>query len=339
MKYNVGMYGGSFDPLHLGHINVIIKGASICKKFHIFIFYNETTDYIKKELKYRWILNSTKHLTNIEIHLIKEEGEKEYDENLWKKDADKIKKIIGEPIDAVICGSDYINTGIFETLYEDSEIIYFDRNEVPISSTTIRHNPLKYWEFIPKVAKSYFTKKILIIGSESTGKSTLVENLASYYNTNFVAEIGRETSDIAGGEDKILYEDLLENLIRQKEEVIKGIKFSNKLLFVDTDALTTNFYSEVLLDDLNQKENIKNLSKLINWSNDWDLVLFLDIDGVPFVQDGTRNEEFKMEREKYSSQLKEMFDENNVTYEIIKGNYLERFEQAKTIINEKFELK
>ena len=339
MKYNVGMYGGSFDPLHLGHINAIIKGASICRKFHIFIFYNETNDCIKKELKYRWVLNSTKHLPNIEIHLIEDESEKEYDEYHWRKDADEIKKIIGEPIDAVICGSDYINTGIFEALYEDSKIIYYDRNEVPISSTAIRGNPLKYWEFIPKAAKSYFTKKILIIGSESTGKSTLVENLASYYNTNFVVEIGRETCDYAGGEDKVLYEDLLENLIRQKEEVMKGIKLSNKLLFVDTDALTTNFFAEVLLDDLNQKENIKNLSKLINWSNDWDLVLFLDIKGVPFVQDGTRNEEFKLQREKYNSLLKKMFDENNLNYEIIKGNYLERFEQAKTIINEKFELK
>lgn len=339
MKYNVGMYGGSFDPLHQGHINVIIKGASICKKFHIFIFYNQTNDFIKKELKYRWVLNSTKHLSNIEIHLIEDEGEKEYDEYIWKKDADKIKGIIGEPIDAVICGSDYMNTGIFERLYECSEIIYYERNEVPVSSTAIRNNPLKYWEFIPKVAKGYFTKKILIVGSESTGKSTLVENLATYYNTNFVAEIGRETCDYAGGEDNVLYEDLLENLIRQKEEVMKGIKFSNKLLFVDTDALTTNFFSEVLLDDLNQKENIKNLSKLINWSNDWDLVLFLDVDGVPFVQDGTRNEEFKRQRKKYSSLLKEMFDENNVDYEIIKGNYLERFEQAKKIINERFELR
>lgn len=339
MKYNVGMYGGSFDPLHIGHINVIIKGASICKKFHIFIFYNETNDYIKKELKYRWILNSTRHLPNIKIHLIKEESWKKYDEYLWKKDTVKIKKIIGEPIDAVICGSDYKNRNIFETLYENSEIIYYDRNEVPISSTAIRNNPLKCWEFIPKVAKSYFTKKILIIGSESTGKSTLVENLASYYNTNFVVEIGRETCDYAGGEDKILYEDLLENLIRQKEEVIKGIKTSNKLLFVDTDALTTNFFSEVLLDDLNQKENITNLSKHINLSNDWDLVLFLDIDGVPFVQDGTRNEEFKIERKKYNSLLKEMFDENNLNYEVIKGNYLERFEQAKKIINENFGLK
>ena len=30
MKYKVGMYGGSFDPLHIGHIHDIIRAASRC---------------------------------------------------------------------------------------------------------------------------------------------------------------------------------------------------------------------------------------------------------------------------------------------------------------------
>jgi HTH-type transcriptional repressor of NAD biosynthesis genes len=28
MKYNCGMYGGSFNPLHLGHIRCMIEAAN-----------------------------------------------------------------------------------------------------------------------------------------------------------------------------------------------------------------------------------------------------------------------------------------------------------------------
>ena len=33
--YEVGMYGGSFNPLHLGHVNDIIQAANQCKKLYI----------------------------------------------------------------------------------------------------------------------------------------------------------------------------------------------------------------------------------------------------------------------------------------------------------------
>lgn len=246
------------------------------------------------------------------------------------KGAQDIKDTIGKPIDAVFCGSDYLGTGRFESLYcPESEVVYFDRAEVPVSSTEIREWATAHWEYIPKVCRDHYVRKVLVVGGESTGKSTLVENLALAYNTNFVREIGRDTCEYAGGEEFMVEDDLVENFIRQKDEVRRAARHSNRLLFVDTDALTTGFYCDLLMDDDEQKRRLTDMAGMINATNEWDLVLFLDPDGTDFVQDGTRNEDIMRERRHYSDLLKAWFDKYGVHCETILGDYLDRFNTAK----------
>ena len=341
-KYKVGMYGGSFDPLHIGHIHDIIRAAAVCEELYVMISWCEGRESTSKELRYRWILNSTRHLPNVKIIMIEDEAVSKEVYNTdyyWEKGAQDIKDTIGKPIDAVFCGSDYYGTNRFESLYcPESEVVYFDRAEVPISSTQIRDWATEHWDYVPAVCKEYYTKKVLVVGGESTGKSTLVQNLALAYNTNFVAEVGRETCEYAGGEELMIREDLIENLIRQKDEVRRTLKSSNRILFVDTDALTTGFYCNLLLEDEEEKRQLVQLADSIHWTNEWNLVLFLEPEGVDFVQDGTRNEEIKAERRKYSELLKEMFTRNNVKLACIAGDYLERFNRAKDIIEKELKI-
>lgn len=341
-KYKVGMYGGSFDPLHLGHIHDIIRAAAVCEELYVMISWCEGRESTSKELRYRWILNSTRHLPNVKIIMIEDKAVSKEVYNTdyyWEKGAQDIKDTIGKPIDAVFCGSDYYGTNRFESLYHpESEVIYFDRAEVPISSTQIRDWATQHWDYIPAVCKEYYTRKVLVVGGESTGKSTLVENLALAYNTNYVSEVGRETCEYAGGEELMIAEDLIETLIRQKDEVRKAAKFSNRILFVDTDALTTGFYCNLLLQDGEEKRGLVQLADSIHFTNEWDLVLFLEPEGVDFVQDGTRNEEIRAERKKYSEMLKEMFLLNGVKIACLEGDYLERFNQAKKLIENELKI-
>lgn len=335
-KYKVGMYGGDFQPFHMGHLNNILRASAICDELYVIISWSEKRDTIPKELRYRWILNSTRHIGNVKILLIedKADSKESYNDSYWEQGAKDIKKAIGKHIDIVFCGDDYKNKNRFEPLYPKSKILYFNRDDVPISSTLIRNNPLAAWDYIPQVARSYYVKKVLVIGGESTGKSTLVQNLALYYNTNFVSEVGRDTCDYAGGEEYMIADDLIENLMKQKINVDEAVKTSNKLLFVDTDALTTKFYSDFLLKEGSlELDNCKKLADAINSINKWDLVLFLEPDGVEFVQDGTRSEEIKSDRIKYSEMIEALFKEANIRIYHISGDYLHRFEVSKYLID------
>jgi len=335
MQYKVGMYGGSFDPLHIGHIDAIIKAASQCEKLYVVLSYSRERDSIPMEYRYRWIRNSFRHMENIEIILLEDTAvsKSDYDtDDYWEKGRDYVFSKIGTKVDVVFCGSDYLGSNRYENLYK-CDVVYFDRNSIPISSSAIRKNPFEYWEYIPKICRSYYVKKILFVGGESTGKSTIAANLALAYNTNFLEEVGREVCDYAGDEDLMIASDFHEILLKHKTKELEMIKQSNKLFFVDTDALTTKFYAQFLL--YGNGKNAEKLADAITEINNFDLIFFLE-PTVAFVQDGTRNFKIEAEREKYSRQIKALFDEAGLEYICLSGDYLNRYEEVKRIIKEKY---
>lgn len=335
MKYKVGMYGGSFDPLHIGHIDMIIRAASECERLYVVLSYSRKRDSIPMEYRYRCIKNSFRHMDNISIILLEDNAttKAEYDtEDYWKKGRDYVLEQIGSKVDVVYCGSDYIGTNRYESLY-NCEVVYVDREIIFISSTDIRNNPFKYWDYIPDICKPYYTKKILFVGGESTGKSTIVQNLALAYNTNFLEEVGREVCDVAGAEDLMVASDFYEILLKHKTKEMELIKQSNKLFFIDTDALTTKFFAQFLLEG--EKEKAESLADAITKINDFDLIFFLE-PTVAFVQDGTRNEKIEADRELYSNQIKALFDKAGLEYICLSGDYLSRYEDVKRIIKERY---
>ena len=61
-RYKVGMYGGSFDPLHIGHIHDIIRAAAMCEELYVMISWCEGRESASKEQRYRWILTKSSEM-------------------------------------------------------------------------------------------------------------------------------------------------------------------------------------------------------------------------------------------------------------------------------------
>ena len=334
MGYNVGMYGGSFNPLHMGHVDCIIRAANMCKELYIVLSIGHNRGEIDGRIRYRWIYQLTKHIGNVKIITLEDEAasKAEYDEKYWQSDADKVKAAVGKPIDVVFCGSDDDDNSFWNKCYPDSKLYIFPRND--ISSTEIRKDPYAHWDWIPNIAKLYYVKKVLLMGGESTGKSTLTINLANRFNTNYIDEAGRDISERSGTDMMMLSEDFTEILLQHKLNEIKAIEHSSKVIFEDTDALITQFFMGFLEDPGIEKN--KALSDAIDALNSYDLILFMEPD-VEFVQDGDRSEEIRDNREKYSDQIKDLIRSHGKRFVIVSGSYEERYEKAIAEVSKLFE--
>ena len=121
-------------------------------------------------------------------------------------------------------------------------------------------------------------KLICFYGPESTGKSTMAKKMATHYQTEFVPEVAREIVS----SNNFTLDDIVRIAKAQNERVKEKMKTANKLLFCDTDLITTQIYCRHYLKTvpviLYELENeIK-----------YDQYFLFDID-VPWVADGLRD--------------------------------------------------
>ena len=171
-------------------------------------------------------------------------------------------------------------------------------------------------------------KRVVICGPESTGKSTLTVKLASYFNTNYVSEYARDYLQSKWDDKKAVcnQEDLIKIARGQVERENTNITNSNKLIFTDTNILTTIAWSKTHFDGFCDPWLIKQ-SKLLKY----DYYLILNID-TPWIKDDLRDR--PDERLEMFNAHKLELDILNVRFDIITGqNFNKRFNTAVDLIN------
>ncbi|WP_102275174.1 multifunctional transcriptional regulator/nicotinamide-nucleotide adenylyltransferase/ribosylnicotinamide kinase NadR [Cytobacillus massiliigabonensis] len=337
----VGFFGGKFLPLHQGHVYSIIKASTMVDKLYVVLSHSDKRDlelckggklpYIPGQIRLRWLSQLTKEMDNVKVVGVKDqEGNDDYN---WKEGSVKIREAIGKEIN-VVFSSEVEYAPIFKELYPEAKHILIDENRelFPISATKIREKGVfEYWDYIPEVAKPYFIKKVVILGTESCGKSTLTRNLALIYNTTFVKEYGRDYCEELGGCDGIiLEEDYPMIAYGHKLKEYEAIRNANKIVFIDTEAVVTQFYSELY----NQKHQI--VLDEIAQIQKYDLCIYLEPD-VKWVDDGLRVHGDQKVREENNDRLKDLLKENGIDYVSVGGTYQERFEKAVQLIGKVFE--
>lgn len=305
-----GLVIGKFMPVHTGHIALIQFASSLCDELIVSMSYQED-DVIPGQLRFSWLEEIFKDNPKIKPALVKDDFN---DESLaWiertKVWAEFLKKRYGK-IDVMVSSEEY---GTFLDEHLGAIHVPFDpaRKQIPVSATLIREKPFTYWEYIPAVVRPYFVKKICFYGPESTGKSVMAKQLAAYYHTEFVPEVAREIVS----SNEFTVDEIIKIGYAQTERIIDKAKTANKILFCDTDLITTQIYCRHYLGIV--PDVLYELEKKIIY----DQYFLFDID-VPWVGDGMRD--LGDNRQGMFEIFKHELEIRNISYLLVKGDYKER---------------
>jgi NadR type nicotinamide-nucleotide adenylyltransferase len=172
-------------------------------------------------------------------------------------------------------------------------------------------------------------KKIVVLGPESTGKSTLCAGLAAHYNTLWVPEAAREY--LVQNGMNYSYTDLL-HIARQQQQLEEqyaarlqqsvAIGHSTPVpLIIDTNQYVMKVWCEVVFD----KCHAWILDKAASAS--YDLYLLCNTD-LPWVQDGLREYPDMEQRRRLFLQYKDIVINDGTPWAIISGEAEARLKRA-----------
>jgi NadR type nicotinamide-nucleotide adenylyltransferase len=173
-------------------------------------------------------------------------------------------------------------------------------------------------------------KKIVVIGPESTGKSTLCEKLAAHYNTIWVQEYAREYLLKNGTNytfDNLL--DVAKGQISNEQLAIDNWQLNHKALLttnhqpliIDTDMYVMKVWCEFVFNQCHHWI----LNRIVE--RKYDLYLLCNID-APWVKDELREYPDLATREKLYHHYKDNMVNQNVPWVDISGGYEERLIKA-----------
>lgn len=171
-------------------------------------------------------------------------------------------------------------------------------------------------------------RKIVIIGPESTGKSTVTEALAKHFNTVFVPEFAREYINCLNR--PYVYEDLWEIAKGQLalEEKMSAEAWSS-FLFCDTDLYVLKVWSEHKYGCCDER-----ILRAIARQR-YDYYLLTDID-LPWAPDPQREHPEPEMRQYFFKRYQDIVINSGLPWTCLRGDKQERLEGAVAVLTKYF---
>ena len=362
LNAGIGIVLGSFSPLHKGHLDLIYKAKKECLGGAMVIVCGCNGDkgepLMPLKNRYQMVREFFKNDPLVAVYCLSDDemGIAGYTDqwDIWL--AHLFSDVIAENQKEKITLADEkakhnITFYVGEPEYKEEiemrgiKIVLEDRNKNPISGTMIRNNPLKYWDYIAWTYYRVFSHNILITGTASEGKTTLVEDIGRYFNIPYSYEWARKyISKYCIGDWEFDCRDFLAFLNGQynyNRECIES-KHNKGIFISDTDGIVTRMYakyyamdSEMALSMEDYEQTICPVSDEYSNKSKWDKVFVVVPKGI-FVDDHTRymKHASMKSRQELAYILFEELERAGLSdkIEILDGGYFDNFNRVKEYI-------
>lgn len=315
---------GKFLPFHQGHAALIDFARRHAARLTVLVCASNH-ETLPGAVRAQWVRDTYAHCPEVRVQLLDYREEElpntsESSEAVAHVWADKFREVLPD-ISLVVTSEPY---GALVAARLGIRHLDFDRAraQVPVSATAIRQNVRAQWPYLPAAVQPYYRRTVAILGTESTGKSVLTEQLAAHFRADFVGEAAR---DLIADSTSFNRADLLRVAAEHARRIATARTTAGPLLLLDTDIHITQSYARLT------ESSYLDLPAETYALNRADLYLYL-LPDVPFVQDGTRLP--AAERLLLDQAHRQTLADFGVSYQEIGGDWPARFRRAVALVEE-----
>lgn len=294
-----GLVIGKFYPPHRGHQLLVDTAAAECDLVTVLVM-GSVGESIPLAERTAWVTRVHAHQPGVAVVPVRCDVITDYgSEPAWIANVDLMLAAVraaGRPAVTRVHSSEPYGEELAARMGAGHRCVDLGRVAVPVSGTAVRADPRAHWHQLPPPVRSALAVRVIVLGSESTGTTTLARELADHYRAPYVPEFGREVSearvhalqaaDAAATMDQVTWTpadfvDIAAEQARQEDAAVQA----DGLVVGDTDALATavwfHRYTGCSPADLAVPAQPRTRT----------LHLLTDHRGVPFEQDGYRDGE------------------------------------------------
>ncbi|MQM24064.1 AAA family ATPase [Glycomyces albidus] len=335
-----GLVLGKFYPPHAGHHHLIRTARAGCERLTVLVSHADV-ETIPLAARVAWIREAHPDVRvvgtvdNVHMDL--------HDEAIWQAHVDIFKAAVPERIDALFTSESY-GPELARRLGAAHVEVDLDRARFPVSGTKIRADPAGNWHYLEGPVRAGLALRVVALGAESSGTTTIAEALAAAYaarggawaDTRCVPEYGRTFSEeklraLQAVRPGAAWSDVRFEMpfdtadfpviaARQNELEEAAARLGGPVLFCDTDAFATAIWHERYLGGRNPA--LDPLADALHHH----LYLLTDHDGVPFDDDGLRDGEHL--RPWMTARFEQELRRTGRRYVKLRGSREHRLEQA-----------